>query len=345
MIVDFLDVGQGSSSIIHVNSSEFIIIDTGDKDCALPQWLSLRTSKIKVKLVLTHWHQDHVGAAHQLSKIPCVSVEQIIVVPPHDVREETFQDFLRPYRSLAEKDSQFIVQATANYIIWSNNQFSLRIIYPRTSDIFFQSDVNNSSSIVALFYGEEKVITWTADNRLKTIKEFVGSEINGWITAPHHGAPTDVLSKKSKQRIKAQVEITPAHSVKPKAAYVSVGTNNKYSHPSIRLLRPWAKEMVRVVCSQLTRACSCSAVREKQSPVLIHASYGYPINHKGVACRGPLRLTWDGVQFLEDKHSLEHLAQVAKLSKPACLIPLAKYFNAPKEEVAELLASEIKIIS
>jgi glyoxylase-like metal-dependent hydrolase (beta-lactamase superfamily II) len=64
----FWDVGQGDCSVLHFTDDSIIIIDTGDKNSPLVEWLSWHpVSPLKIEaMVFTHTHADHIGAAQSI---------------------------------------------------------------------------------------------------------------------------------------------------------------------------------------------------------------------------------------------------------------------------------------
>ena len=152
---------------------------------------------------------------------------------------------------------------------------------------------------------------WPGDVSLSVVAEQVGSKRPRVMVGPHHGAP------KGHQRGAPGAALTA--SINPQNTYISVGTKNKYAHPSPRFLAMLNKVPSRIRCSQLTRVCDTRVV-DSGIPVFNGAAMlGLRPARTGTACRGAWRLSITNGEVCGDHFESEHLRRVAKLRRPQCL--------------------------
>lgn len=226
----FLDVGQGDAVLIKTPFGQNILIDGGPDDSVLYglgghlDWWDRRIDL----MILTHPHDDHVAGLVDVAKryrVGEVIYSGVVHTAPN------YLEWLRLIREknihvkLIEKPSQIILGPDC----W------LDILYPDES--FFQKEVgnlNNTSLVVKLTYQDTSFlfvgdIEKEVEDRLLTEYSSLSSADGGTLDVDvlkiaHHGSNTS----SSEDFLNA---------VRPKISIIMAGTDNKFGHPSNRILK------------------------------------------------------------------------------------------------------------
>ncbi|ALC81689.1 MULTISPECIES: DNA internalization-related competence protein ComEC/Rec2 [Bacillus] len=231
--VVMLDIGQGDSMFISAPRSKGnVLVDTGGivsfpkeewrkrksqfsigKNILIP-FLTAKGIRQLDALVLTHADQDHIGEADVL--ITQKKVKKLIV-PIGFIRERS--------------DESLITQAMENGIpvevvqsgdVLEINDLTFRVLAPEEID----KESKNNSSLVLWFRAND--ISWllTGDlekeGELSLLKKYP-SLMADILKVGHHGSKGSSGSEFIKQ-------------LHPKAAFISVGENNRYQHPHQEVL-------------------------------------------------------------------------------------------------------------
>jgi len=204
----FLDVGQGDSVLIVTPHGQTILIDGGPDasvlkklGTVLPFWLR----KIDL-VVLTHAHDDHLAGL--IDVLNRYQIKQILI---GHYNNET--PLTKAWQDRLINSKSEIIKAKEGMIFNFSNNCSLEIL----SAAEVATD-ENDLSIVSLFSCLDKNIFLGGDASAKIENKINISRVD--ITkVSHHGSITS-NSQAFLDRIK------------PGLAVISVGTNNKFNHPS-----------------------------------------------------------------------------------------------------------------
>jgi len=217
-----LDVGQGDAILIHTPNGKTMLIDTGlrfggkdmGKDVIIP-YLNYRDwSKIDI-LVLTHPHNDHIGGAQYL--IENIDVDKVLMP---DIEYESYG-----YNVLCDiihSKNIPTLPVFTGYIDSTLKPIYFRVTGPKRYDHASRpSNINNTSIVIQLFYGESSVLlTGDGEENMEHdqlhLDRLLKSDI---IKAPHHGSKTS----SSQDYI---------NLVRPQVCLISLGKKNKFRHPS-----------------------------------------------------------------------------------------------------------------
>ena len=211
--VHFIDVGQGDSALF-VNNGHYVLIDSGESeysDKVEEYCRSLGVEKFDCILV-SHPHSDHAGGMADIVRdIGCDN----IIIPDIDAQYITssfYEDFID---AAAESDADIYYAYAGDKYTYGDMNFE--ILSPKETG----KDLNNDS-IVTLFTYSDISVLMTGDAEKKIEKQI----INDYpalkcdvLKVGHHGSSTSSCSDFIK-------------TVSPECAVISVGENNKYSHPS-----------------------------------------------------------------------------------------------------------------
>jgi len=268
--VIFFDIGQGDSALILTPQGKKILVDGGPDDKVLSKlgkYLPLRDKKIDV-MILTHPHADHleglisvlrryeVGEVYYSGMIHTTAgfLEWLKLIKEKDIsmkiikKRETVEiggvnlDFLYPDRDLSlgavssaagtaggngatdisdsEQESKYKSNGNLN-----NTSVVFKLSFGRTSFLFMGDAEKEVEEILLKKCGDNinDNIKEEALNKVKTENGdcFLKADV---LKAGHHGSHTS----SGEEFLRA---------VKPKQAIISVGKDNDYGHPHLRVLR------------------------------------------------------------------------------------------------------------
>ena len=214
MTVDFIDVGQGDSTLITCGG-ESMLIDAGDTDKGTTVQLYLSKHKVKELkyLVLTHPDSDHIGGAPVI--ITKFSIGKAYVsnfTKTNRIYENLMQAFeYKDLKPAVPESGSICTLGTATITFLAPNK-----VY----------DNPNDSSVALIIKDGNKKFLFTGDAESDAEKDIIATGID--ISADvyqvgHHGSKTS-----SSQAL--------LDAVNPSAAVISCGEGNKYGHPDAETL-------------------------------------------------------------------------------------------------------------
>ncbi|MFH1457330.1 MAG: MBL fold metallo-hydrolase [Patescibacteria group bacterium] len=222
--VIFFDVGQGDSALINLPGNNEILIDGGpDKTVLykLNKYLPVYNRSIEL-MILTHPHSDHYTGL--ISVIDHYKVKKIIMT---ELKENStaYDVFLE---KIMEKNIEIKKPKDIEEIKLTDNIF-LDVIYPWESLQGADFDKANDSSIVVKLNTPVKNFLFTGDIEAVAENEILENIEEERLKAvvlkvPHHGSGTS-----SNQDF--------VNAVSPEVAVISVGEDNKFGHPNLRVVR------------------------------------------------------------------------------------------------------------
>ena len=223
--VVFLDVGQGDAAFLRFPNQHTMLIDGGDRSSRwdegektiLPFLQSDNALHINY-LIGSHAHNDHIGGF--LSLVNSLSIDTLVLSRYH-YNSILFKQLLEaakkeniPIKKVGRGDRLSPDSSCRVYILHPDSTYSK----PKN---FQGTECNNSSIVLKIQYGNNSIL-FTGDlersgeQPLLQYEYFLESEI---LKVGHHGSSTstseDLLVK-----------------VHPLVAIISVGTKNKFHHPS-----------------------------------------------------------------------------------------------------------------
>lgn len=233
--VSFIDVGQGDAIFIKTPEKHQILIDFGsgqginDLNKKIPWW----NKKIDL-IIITHPHDDHIIGLIQIIKnykIKNIMYTGIVYDSPA---------YLELLEEIEKKNIPLLVPQE-NQSIKLGKNCDLNIIFPWENFYNKEIDNLNNSSIISqlncqnskfLFMGdaEEEV-----ENKLLEKNMDIKSDI---LKIGHHGSITS-----------SQQEFL--EKIAPQMAIIMVGKNNKFNHPSLRILKRLEKLKIKTLRTDL----------------------------------------------------------------------------------------------
>ena len=216
---DFIDVGQGDSTLITTPNKDYILIDTGTASSQDKLMKHLEVSSVDEidYLILSHPHSDHIGGA-----VKVLSEYDVKYVIMPDVVTTTAQ-FDRLYEALAlEKQSGCKIYSAKPGDKYETDGCTMNIIGPLEID---DDELNNCSVSLTINYGDYDAI-FTGDTEKSSEKLILssGRDVDCELyKVAHHGSDTS----SSREFIEA---------VTPEISVISCGKNNSYGHPHSEIL-------------------------------------------------------------------------------------------------------------
>lgn len=220
MRLSFLDVGQGDAIFLSLPDGGSILIDGGPDEKVMRELtdiLPFYQNNIDT-IILTHPHPDHVtGLVSVLEKY---DVENVILTGAKYYLP-AYNEFLAQV-----KDKNIRVNFAEGSRDFKVGNVVLDVVYPPVSIQGREfSNMNNSSLVVKIIYGKEKILFMgdlETEGEQKLIES--GADLSAdLIKIGHHGSRT----ASGKEFIQL---------VAPRTAIISCGAGNKYKHPHIETM-------------------------------------------------------------------------------------------------------------
>lgn len=208
--VEFIDVGQGDAILIRHPAGINMLIDGGDTDTGIVQYLKDHGIKRLDVVVATHPHADHIGGLVQVLKaIPVAKV----VTNGQPTTTRTYENFLD---AIAAAKAEYVEVKRGDTIRFGELVFNVLNPVSATGD-----DLNNGSIVLRLVYGKVSFL-FAGDAQAEAEASMSVSSVSPVqatiLKVGHHGSRTSS---------------SPAFLalVKPAVAIYSAGSGNSYGHP------------------------------------------------------------------------------------------------------------------
>lgn len=319
--IDFWDVGQGDASVLTLNDGSLVIVDVGDLNSPLPDWLKARPNKRIAGIAITHNDSDHAGALADILDACAARIDNLWLLLDRNPQDDRFKLLFYKAYALHRQGKLKLhnLQSTDIKIPLLKSlcgKLQLNVLYPdfaATLGTITQNrpNPNNISAILALEILNETKIIWTGDAPMSAVANICANHSPIVIVGPHHGAPVDRKLTGYKQTFS-----TP----KPEVVFISVGAANKYDHPTFDFINNHSALGRQVVCSQL-RHCDRKKLLNKTHVLHSHLALGLlpPYSRNAVTCRGPMQLTLSCGELIIDRFHEEHKRELSNLQRPQCL--------------------------
>jgi len=219
--IEMLNVGQGLSFLIRGKGCDFLY-DTGTKNSGIDTMLQNRGVKVLCSVVLSHWHDDHVGGIPTLAKMVKngeIRIKRVLFardIPLENGTSNTsrFRDSCLTLLGQAGIETEVVSRGDtlADFLPWT-----VRILFPAEDN----SLTENDASIVMRISDSQNAFLFMGDLEAKQEKNLLEMEplLEAFaLQMGHHGSKTS-----SSWDFLAQVQ--------PKMAFISAGKNNSYGHP------------------------------------------------------------------------------------------------------------------
>lgn len=217
--IDIIDVGQGDGTLIITPEGKRILIDGGEKENVLLEYL-LDKQIIKVDYIfISHFDSDH--CYNLLEIIKKLRVKNL-VISKQTQETELFKQIINSCKNRKVN----IVFVEAGNKINISKDITIKILWPN-NELSEGMTINDNSIVAKLEYKNFSML-FTGDIEQKTEKklaELYSGEIleTTVLKIAHHGSNSStgklILDK-----------------IKPKVAVIGVGKDNKFGHPSYNVI-------------------------------------------------------------------------------------------------------------
>lgn len=234
--MSFLDVGQGSATLIHCKDPDFtMLVDTGEQGndgVILDELKRLDTKKLDY-VVLSHPHSDHVGSFPELAKTNLSIKNVMLPLLDNDRLGEDTALYHVILGSIRNTGAKIVTAKPGKRLTFeakkSDESVKVEVLGPIGGKEKQTGNLNNRSVFVKVTYGDVSVLL-TGDGEYAEemdVIEWLNSDegkasgVTGQATilvAGHHGSYTS-----SSRRFLAVVQ--------PKYGIISCGKDNDFGHP------------------------------------------------------------------------------------------------------------------
>ena len=212
LVVHFIDVGQGDSTLIDFPNGEYALIDGGPRSSSDKVLDYLKKNNIKKidYMIATHPHEDHIGGLPTVLKN--IEVGKVYM-PERTATTNIFETLLKTIKNKGLK----INIAKAGDTIIDEDGLTFKFLAPVRTDY---DNTNDFSIVSRVDYGKNSVIVM-GDAEAKAENDIINSGAKlkaDVLRVGHHGSSTS-----STREFLAEV--------KAKDYVMSLGTDNSYGHP------------------------------------------------------------------------------------------------------------------
>lgn len=240
MSVHFIDVGQGDCTVIKLESGESILIDSGEdiKSDKVKSYLKKEKIKGFDLCFLTHPHTDHYGAmADILADFPADK----LIMPEIPEKLIPKEDEYREFISFVSRNVENVVLTGAGESFIAGG-----VLFEILAPLKNGEDLNSMSLVIKITSGSASFLI-TGDCTAEEENDILGGFDKSCLHCSvlkigHHGSGNSTGSEW-------------LDAVDPDAAVISVGRNNKYSHPDVRTLKKLDERKIKYyrtdICSDI----------------------------------------------------------------------------------------------
>lgn len=217
---EFLDVGQGDSTLITTPNGASVLVDTGTAASSdmLINHLEKNTDGEIELLILTHPHSDHIGGAQKVLEEYNV---KYIVMP--DVVSNTAQ-FEKLCTAIAkEKENGCIMYTAEPGDLYEIDGCTLRMTGPWEIN---EEELNNCSAAFMFTYGNfDALFTGDSEKKAEKLMLFNAGNLDCELyKVAHHGSDTSSCEDF-------------VNAATPQISVISCSIDNSYDHPSTEIIQ------------------------------------------------------------------------------------------------------------
>lgn len=212
LLVHFIDVGQGDSTLIEFPNGEIALIDGGPRSSSENLLNYLKASNIKKidYLIATHPHEDHIGGLPEV--IRNFEIDKVYM-PERTANTNIFKELLE---TIKDKDKKIKIAKSGDILIDEDNiKFyflaPVKNTYENTNDFSIVSKIEYGKTGIIIMGDAERV----SEKDILSLKSNLKADV---LRVGHHGSSTSSTEEFLEE-------------VKAKDYVISLGKDNSYGHP------------------------------------------------------------------------------------------------------------------
>lgn len=240
--VDYIDVGQGNASLVK-NGKFVLLIDGGNRSNSRYYFSYVNSKNIDHVdyLLASHYDEDHIaGLISILNKKKVYNV----ICPDYKKDTKIYKAFKK---AILKSKAKIIHPSVGDEFKLENAKF--KILWPKA---YKDSLDNENSLVIRLEHGKNSFLfPQDADSKIEDQLIYSGYKLRSDVLmVGHHGSKYSTTKEFLKE-------------VRPKLAIISVGKNNRYKHPSSRVVNMIKNENIKLLRTDLDGDISLVSDGEK----------------------------------------------------------------------------------
>lgn len=243
--IDMLDVGQGDGIYMMTPEGETYLFDGGSSDeknlaenTLVPFLKSKGVARIDYALV-SHTDTDHISGIMELMQGDEITVGAVLL--PEALKNCDDANYIKFIKIAQDCNIPVWHVKTGDFV--GNSQVTVQCLHPEIS--YHTDSVNDISAVYRIDYGEFSMLM-TGDAGINVENELLEKGVLSPVTilkTGHHGS-------------KSASSEAFLEEIRPQAALISCGVNNRYHHPSEEVIQRFKKmdiqTKVTAQCGQIT---------------------------------------------------------------------------------------------
>ena len=243
--IDMLDVGQGDGIYMMTPEGETYLFDGGSSDeknlaqnTLVPFLKSKGVARIDYALV-SHTDTDHISGIMELMQGDEITVGAVLL--PEALKNCDDANYIKFIKIAQDCNIPVWHVKTGDFV--GNSQVTVQCLHPEIS--YHTDSVNDISAVYRIDYGEFSMLM-TGDAGMNVENELLENGVLSPVTilkTGHHGS-------------KSASSEAFLEEIRPQAALISCGVNNRYHHPSEEVIQRLKKmdiqTKVTAQCGQIT---------------------------------------------------------------------------------------------
>ena len=214
--INYIDVGQGNAALIKTNN-ETILIDGGNRSNSRYYYNYIKNKNIKKigYMIVSHYDEDHISGL--ISILDNFEVSNVLC-PDYKKDTKIYKSFKN---SLKKSKANIIYPKKGDNFNISDAR--IKILWPNK----YKNNIDNDNSIILKLIHGNMSFLFTGDASINIENQLIYSGFNlksDVVMLGHHGSKYSTSNEFLEE-------------VDPKLAIISVGNNNRYGHPSNRVLK------------------------------------------------------------------------------------------------------------
>ncbi len=218
LLVHFIDVGQGDSTLVELPNKEIALIDGGPRSSSdkLLQYLRKNNINRIDYLIATHPHEDHIGGLSDVIKSTDIGK---VYMPERIANTETFKYLLN---TIKNKDLKIDIVKSGDIVI---DEEGLKFYFLAPVKTNYEN-TNDFSIVTKIEYGNNSLLIM-GDAEAVSERDILKSDVklkSDVLRVGHHGSSTSSTEKFVK-------------AVNATDYVISLGIDNSYGHPHREVLK------------------------------------------------------------------------------------------------------------